>query len=103
MSESDICQKCGLPQDLCICETMAREDEKIRISLAVKRFGKKATVIEGISTDVDVKNVLKNLKTKLACGGTFKNKTIELQGNHMNRVKAILIKLGFQSEKIEIS
>ncbi|MBN1897096.1 MAG: stress response translation initiation inhibitor YciH [Candidatus Aenigmarchaeota archaeon] len=103
MSESGICQKCGLPQDLCICETMAREDEKIRVSLVVKRFGKKATVIEGISSDVDVRNVLKELKTKLACGGTFKNKTIELQGNHMTRVRAILVKLGFQTEKIEVS
>lgn len=103
MSESGVCQKCGLPKDLCICETMAREEEKIKVSLADKRFGKKATVITGVSGDVDIKNVVKELKTKLACGGTFKNKTIELQGNHMKRVRDILVKMGFQSEKIEVS
>lgn len=103
MSESGICPKCGLPKDLCICETMAREEEKIRVSLAERRFKKKLTIIEGISSDVDIKNVLKELKTKLACGGTFKNKTIELQGNHLKKVRGILVKLGFQPEKIEVS
>ena len=103
MSESGICPKCGLPKDLCICETMAREEEKIRVSIAEKRFRKKVTVIEGISGDVDIKNVLKELKTRLACGGTYKNKTVELQGNHLKRIKDLLVKLGFPAEKIEFS
>jgi translation initiation factor 1 len=103
MSESGVCPKCGLPKDLCICEAMAREEEKIKVSLAEKRFRKKATIIEGISGDVDIKNVLKELKTKLACGGTYKNKTVELQGNHLSRVKGMLVKMGFPEEKIEVS
>ena len=103
MSESGICPKCGLPKDLCICETMAREEEKIKVSITEKRFRKKVTVIEGIIGDVDIKNVLKELKTKLACGGTYKNKTVELQGNHLKRIKDLLVKLGFPAEKIEFS
>ena len=103
MSESGVCQKCGLPMDLCICETMAREEEKIRVSITEKRFRKKVTVIKGISGDVDIKNVLKELKTKFACGGTYKNKTVELQGNHLRRMKDVLAKMGFPEEKIEIA
>ena len=103
MSESGVCQKCGLPEDLCICETMAREEEKIKVSLTEKRFRKKVTVIEGISGDVDIKNVLKELKTKFACGGTYKNKTVELQGNHLRKVKDVLAKMGFPEDKIEIA
>jgi len=103
MSESGVCQKCGLPEDLCICETMAREEEKIKVSLTEKRFRKKVTVIEGISGDVDIKNVLKGLKTKFACGGTYKNKTVELQGNHLRKVKDVLAKMGFPEDKIEIA
>ncbi|UCD02708.1 MAG: stress response translation initiation inhibitor YciH [Candidatus Aenigmatarchaeota archaeon] len=103
MSESGVCPKCGLPKDLCICETMAREEEKIRVSLTDKRYKKIVTVIEGISGDVDIKNVLRDLKTKLACGGTYKNKTVELQGNHIKRIKDLLVKMGFPAEKIEIA
>ena len=100
---SGICPKCGLPKELCICETMAKEEEKIKISLIKKRYGKTVSVVEGMSKDVDVRNVLRELKTSLACGGTYKNNTIELQGNHRDKVKVLLVKLGFKADKIEVS
>jgi len=100
---SEICSKCGLPKELCICETMAREEKKVRVYLVNKRYGKFVTTIEGISRDVDVRNVLRELKTRLACGGTFKNDSIELQGDHKEKVKAILVRMGFPADKIEVS
>lgn len=100
---SDICPKCGLPTDLCICETMAREEEKIKVTLIKKRYGKNVTVIEGISKDVDIKDILKQLKTKFACGGTYKNNTVELQGDHKRRVKDVLVKMGFPDDKVDDS
>jgi translation initiation factor 1 len=99
----EICPNCGLPKDICACETIAKEEEKIKVSSSKKRFGKTVTTIEGISKDVDIKNVLRELKTKLACGGTVKNGTIELQGDHRKKIKDILIKLGFPEEKIEVA
>jgi len=99
---SSVCEKCGLPKELCVCETLAKEREKIKIFDERKRYGKAVTVIQGISKDVDVKSILKELKTRLACGGTIKDNTIELQGEHKKRVKEILIKLGFPEEQIEI-
>jgi translation initiation factor 1 len=60
------------------------------------------TIIEGIESDnIDLKQLTKKLKNKFACGGTFKEGRIELQGNHIGRVKKELIKLGFNSEMIE--
>lgn len=100
---TEICPNCGLPKDICACETIAREEEKIKVSSIKKRFGKKVTLIEGISRDVDSKGILKELKTKLACGGTMKDDVIELQGDHRRRIKEILVKLGFPGDKIEIS
>ncbi|MBI2005205.1 MAG: stress response translation initiation inhibitor YciH, partial [Candidatus Aenigmarchaeota archaeon] len=38
-----------------------------------------------------------------ACGGTVKEGHIELQGNHKNKAKEILVKLGYSEEQIEIS
>jgi translation initiation factor 1 len=82
---------------------MAREEKKVRVYLVNKRYGKFVTTIEGISRDVDVRNVLRELKTRLACGGTFKNDSIELQGDHKEKVKAILVRMGFPADKIEVS
>jgi translation initiation factor 1 len=100
---TEICPNCGLPKDICACETIAREEEKIKVSFTRKRFGKKVTLIEGISRDVDSKGILKELKTKFACGGTIKNGVIELQGDHRRKIREMLVKLGFPGDKIEVS
>ncbi len=60
------------------------------------------TIIKGIDTaKIDVKDLLKKLKSRLACGGTYKHEEIELQGDHRHRVKELLIKEGFPKEIIE--
>ncbi len=98
----EVCPNCGLPKEICVCETIAREEEKIRVFTTSKRYGKLVTVVSGLSKDVDSREILKEMKTRLACGGTIKNAGIELQGNHKNRVLDILIKLGFKKEQIEV-
>jgi translation initiation factor 1 len=98
---SEVCPNCGLPKELCVCETIAKESEKIRVFEVKKRYGKISTIVQGMSKDVDTKNVLKELKTRLACGGTMKDGVIELQGKHRDKVKAILVRLGFKEDQIE--
>lgn len=98
-----ICSKCGLPKELCICETIAKEAQKITIKLIQKRYGKYSTVIRGIdSSQINIRELLKKLKSKLACGGTYKNGEMELQGDHRQRAKDILVKEGFPANIIEI-
>jgi translation initiation factor 1 len=100
---SGICPKCGLPEELCICETIAIESQKIKVKLITKKYGKKATLIEGFhGQDVNIKDIAKKLKNKFACGGTHRDTTIELQGNHVKHVKEELVKLGFTPESIEV-
>ena len=61
------------------------------------------TVISGIDANkIDIRDLIKKLKSALACGGTYKNEQIELQGDHRARVKKILETEGFPSEMIEI-
>lgn len=100
---SEICSKCGLPQELCVCETIAKEAQKIEAFIIKKKFGKAYTVVEGIdSKSIDIKDVTKSLKSKFACGGTWKERRIELQGNHLKTIREVLVKLGFAPESIEI-
>ncbi|MFN6992156.1 MAG: stress response translation initiation inhibitor YciH [Fervidobacterium sp.] len=97
-----VCPTCGLPLDICTCKVIEREARKIRVYMTTRKFGKPVTIVEGID-DKSVKPVLKNLKQKLACGGSFKEGKIELQGNHTLKTKDILVKLGFDKDLIEVS
>ncbi len=99
---SEICHRCGLIKQLCVCETIAREEQRIHVRTVKRRFGKLTTVIEGLNrNDISLKDLVKKLKSKLACGGTIKDNTIELQGNHKEKVKEELIKLGFNPDTID--
>ena len=98
----EVCPKCGLPKELCVCETIAKEKQKIRIRTVKRRYGKITTVIEGFDKDIDVKSLAKKLKSALACGGTSKDDVIELQGDHRQKAKEILIKNGFAEDQIEV-
>lgn len=100
---SDVCSRCGLTKELCVCETIAKEEQRINVSTVKRRFGKLTTMITGIDPkDINIKDIAKKLKSTFACGGTVKNDTIELQGNHKQKVKGELIKLGFSEDSIKI-
>lgn len=97
-----VCNQCGLPQDLCVCETIAREQQKITIRIEKKKFGKKYTIVSGLGKEVNLEEIFRTLKNKFACGGTAKSGEIELQGDHAARMKAALTELGFPEETIEV-
>ena len=91
-----ICSVCGLPEELCMCEQIAKEQQQIRILTDTRRYGKVMTVIEGIdSSEIDMDDLAKKLKTRCAAGGTYKDGKIELQGDHKKKVKEVLEELGF--------
>ncbi len=94
-----ICSVCGLPEELCMCEQIAKEQQKIRILTDTRRYGKVVTVVEGIdATDIDLDDLARKLKTRCAAGGTAKEGRIELQGEHRRKVKEVLEELGFSVE-----
>jgi len=98
---SNICEVCGLPKEICVCEDIAREQQKIIITVDKRRYGKMMTIVDGIDThDLDVNSLVTKLKSKCACGGTIKDSKIELQGDHRIKVKETLEKMGFMVEVI---
>ncbi len=99
---TDVCSNCGLPKDLCVCETIAKENQKIEVSVEQRKFGKRYTILRGVEKGIDMEDLTKKLKMKFACGGTIKGNRIELQGDHKNRAKQVLMDLGFPEEMVEI-
>jgi len=100
---SEICPVCGLLKELCVCETIAKESQKILVYIERKKFNKNYTIVEGIDAkEIDLKDLAKKLKSELACGGTIKGGKIELQGEHKQKTKKILIDYGFAPSSIEV-
>ncbi|UCH88988.1 MAG: stress response translation initiation inhibitor YciH [Thermoplasmata archaeon] len=95
----EVCTTCGLPKELCVCEEIAREQQEIKIYSVKRRYGKIVTIVEGInSSDIDIDELARKLKTTCASGGTVKDGNIELQGDHVKRVQSALTDLGFSTQ-----
>jgi translation initiation factor 1 len=66
-----------------------------------KRKGKPTTIISGYEgEDEDFKILAKELKNKLAVGGTFKDGEIIIQGDYRDRIMKILHDKGFKTKRV---
>ncbi len=92
----------GIPTESDVFKEIAKEEQHITVSIEARRYGKKITLVRGFDKNVDVKSIAKKLKEGLACGGTVKDRVVELQGDHRKQAKAILVKNGFPEETINI-
>ena len=89
-------------KDLCVCEILDKQGvAKIKVYTTSKKFKKMVTVVEGIDK-AQLDNTTRELKHKLACGGTAKDGQIILQGNHKGKVSGALKQLGYLEESIEV-
>ena len=96
----DICPKCGLPMQACVCEDIAKSEQRIRVSTVKRKFGKTMTIVSGFDKNLDIKKIAKDLKAELGCGGTVKGREIELQGDHRKKIKPALVLQGFDKDSI---
>ena len=96
-SSKQRCKKCK--QSPCACNRAAQavvpEDVQARIKLEVRK-GKQVTVVSDLPHNPDYfKGLLKQIKTRLSCGGALKDGCLELQGDHRDKLRAFLEESGF--------
>jgi len=66
-----------------------------------KRKGKPTTIISGYEgVDEDFKILAKEIKNKLAVGGTFKDGEIIIQGDFRDKIMKILQEKGFKTKRV---
>lgn len=95
-----ICNVCGLPKDICVCEKINTEQRNIYVVEKHIKGPMFVTTLNGVDSEKDLENLLKDLKKKLACGGTLKGKDIVLQGKHKKKVVAYLLEKGYDKSQI---
>jgi len=63
------------------------------------RKGKIVTIITGFVTSPEnINQILKQLKSQCGSGGTSKENTIEIQGDHKEKILQTMIKLGYKAK-----
>ncbi len=96
------CERCGELEAACRCAPNAKaqaapETQTARIALEKRKRGKVVTVVRGLrAEDNDLPALLTQLKTECGAGGTVKDDTIEIQGEHLARIRQRLLAIGYQ-------
>jgi len=82
-------------------ETLAPSQQKLRIWRDTKgRGGKVATIVRGfVGSTEDLQNLGRLLKQACGVGGSVKDGEIIIQGDHRDRVTALLVQKGYSQTK----
>ncbi|MCF7968793.1 MAG: translation initiation factor Sui1 [Methylococcaceae bacterium] len=100
-----MCPQCSNPLNACRCSknkpSVPKSDGIVRISRETKgRRGKGVTVITGVPLNsVELEKLGRQLKQRCGTGGTVKDGTIEIQGDHRDLLLSELEKLGWVVKK----
>lgn len=102
------CERCQQPHAKCACprdrlsgKVLNPKDQALRIRRE-KRGGKIVTVIAGFTERSDrtndLPNMLKQLKATLGTGGSVDRTSIEVQGDHRDKLVEHFKKLGYPAK-----
>jgi translation initiation factor 1 len=95
-----ICTECQKPADHCICKESARlqvlGDGNVKLRRETKgRGGKTVVVVSGLALDQkQLQSLVAELKRLCGSGGTVKDGIIEIQGEHLDKIREALFKKG---------
>jgi translation initiation factor 1 len=96
------CERCGALEAECICPRLpavriAASAQVARLAIEKRKKGKVVTVIRGLpAAENDLPELLSRLKSQCGAGGTIQENSLEIQGEHMDRIRAALTDLGYR-------
>jgi pyruvate/2-oxoacid:ferredoxin oxidoreductase alpha subunit len=105
----NLAEEFRVPVMMMLDECVGHMTEKVvippadQIEVLPRRYNKPATVISGFPTGVDLEEITRSLKNRLATGGSVVDGEVYLQGDHRTRIRDELGKLGFDPDTVEIS
>jgi translation initiation factor 1 len=99
-----VCERCGKLESDCTCppvppqkKFVPPEKQTARLSVERRSKGKTVTVVKGLaSADNDLPALLKQLKNHCGAGGTLTGDELEIQGEHLERLRKLLGEIGYR-------
>jgi len=96
------CDRCGELEEDCQCgplpkPTTAPEKQTAKVRVDRRKHKRLMTVVWGLEAESnDLPGLLSQLKSACGSGGSLKGDQIELQGDHLERVKQQLRQIGYR-------
>ena len=90
------CKRGGGVEEDCTCPPPPKlltppEKQSARLGVERRKKGKVVTVVRGVPAEEnDLPALLGQLKAACGAGGTIKDDLLEIQGNHLERVRGLL-------------
>ncbi len=101
------CERCGKVEAECACPPptvapvfLEPAQQSPRLRLEKRPKGKVVTVVANLDpVGTDFAALAATLKTRCGSGGTVKDARIEIQGDHLATVEAVLLGLGYKTKR----
>ncbi len=101
------CDRCGKLESECVCPPLVVEPKRTppetqtaRLRVEKRPKGKTVTVVKNLDPEGnDLDALAAKLKGRCGTGGTVKDDTIELQGDHLAAAESLLLSLGFRVKR----
>ncbi|MFO0912038.1 MAG: translation initiation factor [Pirellulales bacterium] len=99
------CEECGQLESECVCppppppplQRIPPGDQTAKVAVEKRQKGKFVTTVRGLPADGnDLASILTQLKNSCGAGGTVKDDLIEIQGQQADRVRQVLVQIGFR-------
>jgi len=92
---SEVCSTCGLPEELCVCEDVAKGQQQLNIRIDERRYGKEVTIVEGFDPkDVDLDSLVGS-QIEVRVWRHRRRRPHRTPGNHTGRIEEFLRDRGF--------
>jgi translation initiation factor 1 len=96
------CERCDELEEACICPPPPKvltspEKQTARLNVEKRKKGKVVTVVRGLPAEEnDLPALLGQLKAACGAGGTIKDDELEIQGDHLERLRGLLGEIGYR-------
>ncbi|HTN75860.1 MAG TPA: translation initiation factor [Pirellulaceae bacterium] len=95
------CERCGKLVAECRCPPEAAprvppEQQTVQIAVEKRKKGKVVTVVRGLANDGALPELLTKLKNACGAGGSEDAGVLEIQGEHVERMRTLLKQWGYR-------